>query len=507
MKKIIPLVFVGTMALSGQVSAQDAREANFQFKQENYQVALNLYNNVYKKDTNNIDCNYAIGVSRIKTNSAPASALKHLLKAEEKYGGDVEFLEAMTLAYLHNHNFVKAREYYNKLLAKVKDDPNTKVLAKHIDNAEKMVKTPLDVTFVNLGKAINSNLDETTPMLTSDGEFLFYTSNRKYDTSIKMYTSDIYFSNSNVGDFKKSRVASAINTMDDDFLAGLSVGSNEVFYRMDGFDAFEDLLAAEIVSGAPKGKNLLPQTINSKSVEQGAYMFGDTLFFSSDKPGGYGGLDIYYSIRLPNGDWSEAVNLGKEINSEYDESFPMFSADGSKFYFCSNGVKSMGGYDVFECTFNVKTRTFGTPKNIGYPLNDTYNNKTISYTPDGNYAYVSAIKPDSYGGADIYRVVFNDKDPMVKMYLVKLVTEQGDQKIPFGDAGKGLKISVFKNKTLFGTYVYNAATSVVGVALLPGNYVLEIEGENIEPFSMKLNVSNAPGNKIEKINATLKPKK
>ncbi len=97
---------------------------------------------------------------------------------------------------------------------------------------------------------------------------------------------------------------------------------------------------------------------------------------------------------------------------------------------------------------------------------------------------------------------------MVRMYLVKLVTQQGEQTADFGETEKNLKVTVFtKNKTVYGTYNYNPTSSQVPVALLPGSYTLEIEGETIEPFSMKINVPNAPGKPIENVKAVLKVKK
>lgn len=490
-------------------SSQDVREANFQFKQENYQLALKLYLGAFKKDTGNVDYNYAIGICRVKTNSAPSEALPHLLKAEKKYGQESEFLMALSYAYLYNYDFENARATLKKAEAKLKGSPDIALLNTYIDNAEKMVKSPLDVTFVNMGKSFNSEMDETTPMLSADGEMLFYTTNRKFDPAIKIFTPDIYYSIVESGDFKKSRPV-AINSPDDEYLAGLSNSGEELYFRLDGEDAWEDLVVSKIENKTLKGKTPFPATVNSKELENGAYSTasGDTLYFSSNRSGGFGGSDLYYSVRLPNGDWSPAVNLGNQINSAYDETFPMLSADGTKFYFSSNGENSMGGFDVFVCDINAKTGEIGTPKNIGYPLNDAFDNMTISYSPDGNYAYVSAIKPDSYGYADIYRVVFNDKDPMVRMYLVKLVTQQGDQTADFGETERNLKVTVFtKNKTIYGTYNYNPTASQVPVALLPGSYTLEIEGETIEPFSMKINVPNAPGKPIENIKAVVKPKK
>ena len=510
MKRFLPLVLAILGIAAFNVNAQDVKEANFQFKQDNYQVALKMYLPAYKKDTGNIDIAYAIGICKIRTNANPAEALPYLLKAESKYGQAEDFLIALVRAYLYNLKFDKAREICSKAEAKFKSSIEIEALKAYIDNAEKMIKKPLDVTFVNLGKGINSEWDEITPMLTVDNDMLLYSSNRKYDTEVKEYTWDVLFSSSDAGDFKKNKMASTINTVENEIMAGLSIGSGEIYFQQEAYGVERDLIVTNVEAGALKGKNILPPTINTRNLEQGACSTesGDTLIFSSAGQGGQGGLDLFYSVRLPNGDWSVPTNLGNNVNTKYDESYPMFSSDGKKLYFCSNGLQSMGGYDIFVCDFDAENMKVGTPKNIGYPLNDVYDNLTICYTADGNYAYVSAIRPDSYGYSDIYRVVFNEKDPTVKLYIVKLQIAQGEEKVDFAETETDLKVSVFtKGKTLFGTYNYNPASSSVNVALLPGDYVLEIEGATIEPFSMKINVPNAPGKKIENLKAVLKLKK
>lgn len=507
-KRLLLQLSIVAVLFPASLAAQDVREANFQFKQENFQYALKLYLNAYKKDTGNVDYAYAIGICKTKTYAAPDEALNYLLKAEKKYGQDGDFLVAMVYAYLYRYDFAKAREALKKAEAKLKNDKELKRLSFYIANAEKMVKKSADVTFVNLGKDINSALDETTPMVSPANDNLFYTSNQKFDTQLKLYTSDIYSSYSEDGDFKKGRILSPICSPDDEYMGGLSDDGTTLYFQMDAVEAYQDLVSTEIQKNTVKGKTIFSEKINTKKIEQAAWRVGDTLFFASERDGGLGGLDLYYVVQLPTGEWSDAESLGNKINTEYDESYPMVSTDGRKFYFCSNGSKSMGGFDIFVCDINPKTRELSEPRNIGYPLNDVYDNKTIAYTPDGNYAYVSAIKSESFGGADIYRVIFNDRDPLVKLYQVKLVTQEGDQKVPLGSAGQDLKITVqTKGSTVYGTYVYNPTTSVVNVALLPGNYVLQIEGANIEPYSTKLNVVNAPGKKIENINAVVKPKK
>jgi tetratricopeptide (TPR) repeat protein len=505
-----------TLILPAFVQAQkDERDANMQFKQQNYMVALKEYKALQKDDTLNQEYNYRLGICYLNCNDNPAKALTYLLKAIEKNAGDAQFQLDLTKAYLYNYKFNDARQSASKALnlagknGELKEEINKWISM--IDNAERLVKNPLDVSFINLGKSINSELDETTPIITPDNELLFYTSNRAYDTKYKIYTSDVYFSTFEDGNFQKGRSASAINSYDDEFVAGVSNSGERMFYQLQGFDAFEDLLVSDIINGNLKGKTLLTGAVNFKGPEHGAAesQLGDTLFFSSNRESSIGDMDIFYSLKLPTGEWGEARNLGNGINTIFDEDFPVLSPDGTKLYFCSNGPASMGGFDVFEAKIDPKTREIGTPRNIGYPLNDVFDNKTIAFSADGNVAYVSAIRPDSYGYTDLYRVVFNQKDPSVKIFLIKLTTLTNNLATDFGAKDTTIRISVqTKTKNLFGKYAYDSKSSQATIALPPGTYYLEVEGIKIEPFSMKITVPEVPGNKkIEPINAVLQLKK
>ena len=130
------------------------------------------------------------------------------------------------------------------------------------------MQKPVDVTFVNLGKDINSALDETTPMITLANDNLYYTSNQKFDTQLKLYTTDIFSSYSEEGDFKKGRVLSPICTLDDEYMGGLSDDGSTLYFRLDGLDAFQDLMYTEIQKNTVKGKPLLCRTVANRRVER-----------------------------------------------------------------------------------------------------------------------------------------------------------------------------------------------------------------------------------------------
>lgn len=123
---------------------------------------------------------------------------------------------------------------------------------------------------------------------------------------------------------------------------------------------------------------------------------GKTLFFSSNMKGGFGGKDIYKSVR-ENDQWSLPVNLGPEVNTRFDESFPHIN--GNHLYFSSNGHPGMGGLDVFKVP--LLQDGLGEVSNPGYPLNSSHDDFALFFRTDGQGAYISSNRG---GSDDIYEI-------------------------------------------------------------------------------------------------------
>lgn len=127
---------------------------------------------------------------------------------------------------------------------------------------------------------------------------------------------------------------------------------------------------------------------------------GDILIFASDKPGGFGGTDLYYSVRVKNGRWGRPVNLGNKINTEGDEQFPYLDNSGS-LYFSSNGHPGIGGLDIFRVPFtDLKVQT--KPTNLGIPVNSGKDDFGFILSPDKQEGYLSSNRK---GNDDIYHFV------------------------------------------------------------------------------------------------------
>src|SRR5690606_37157144 len=118
--------------------------------------------------------------------------------------------------------------------------------------------------------------------------------------------------------------------------------------------------------------------------------------------------------------WAVPVKLPDIINTEYNEDCPYLSQDGQFLYFASEGHNSMGGYDLFRSKWDQETNTFSEPENLGYPINSTDDDRSICVTADNRLAYISAYRPNGIGDLDIYRVKFNNAEPVLAIYTGKV---------------------------------------------------------------------------------------
>lgn len=125
---------------------------------------------------------------------------------------------------------------------------------------------------------------------------------------------------------------------------------------------------------------------------------GRTLFFVSDRDGGEGSFDIWFSRRVGSG-WSPPVNAGKSINTPFNEITPTLSPDGNALYFASNGLGGFGGYDLYMATGPIGD--WGTPANLNGPVNSTYNDFGMLLLNDTTFLFTTN-RPGGPGGDDIY---------------------------------------------------------------------------------------------------------
>lgn len=410
-------------------------------------------------------------------------------------------------AYYYKGNYDLAIQKINEYIIKENNAKKKKLgkdeLAK-FENAKRIAAIPIDVRLINMGAKINTKFAEINPFVSQYENLLVFSSKRGTNF-------DIYVSKKGIYDnyWARSKLAGDyINTINDEFVAGLSKSGKDLFVHYNQVSGFEDINMSLRRKGLYRELEDPGIKVNSTYKEEGACISknSDTLYFASDRPGGYGGFDIYYSLKLPDGTWGIATNMGPTVNTEFDENYPNLSNDGNTLYFASKGHNSIGGFDVFHTSFNPSTKTWNKPQNMGYPINNAYDNKNIAFTENERYAYISTINEQSQGDFDIYKVIFNKVSPEYVIVKAKVfIVENGDS-IPFNEKDESLIITVSKDDETYGMYSFDKRNNSFVLALLPGAYILEIDSDNYKPFKKRIRINeNYYRNKYRAVIINLEP--
>ena len=166
-----------------------------------------------------------------------------------------------------------------------------------------------------------------------------------------------------------------------------------------------DLYYTTYEYGVWNGIRPMPEGINrpeSWESQQTISPNGDILYFTSDRKGGYGGLDLYRSTKDANGNWGVPENLGAAVNTKKNEKSPFIHPDSESLYFASDGHPGMGGYDLFKIQIAQGSAQWGKPMNLGYPINTGSDEIGMMVTLDGQKAYFASNKINQSNGWDIY---------------------------------------------------------------------------------------------------------
>lgn len=495
-KETIALLFFLFFLNQKLISQPNIISGDRSFKSGNYKEALKSYQSEYNNNPTNAYINYQIGLCYLNMNTYQIKALKYLNFAlnTDDYKSDPSAIFHLAEAYFYSYKFNKAIEIYSRC-SKIKENnqkiEQSKKRIQTCQNAIHLMQNERDEDFINLGTNINSKNSEIFPFIDTEEKILFF--NKKYKDNL-----DVYFSRKRrtSNKWKKAiRLSNTINSNKDDYIAGISNDGKFliIFSKLNNnfdikyskhnnynYDYFID-------PGVP---------VNSQYNEQGAFLnnTGDTMFFASDRPEGYGGFDLYYSIKLPNNQWGIPINLGKNINTEFDENYPRLSIDGKTLYFCSKGRNSMGGYDIFKANLNNKGK-WGAVENLSYPINTVLDNYNINILENPRYAYISSFNSNTYGESDIYKIVFNKKeaDYLVLKGMIYIFDPNKSEIIPYSDKNDNIEIIAYHKKTkeIFGKYKANSKSSYYIISLPPGEFILEFKGKNYSVYKKIINIDES----------------
>jgi outer membrane protein OmpA-like peptidoglycan-associated protein/tetratricopeptide (TPR) repeat protein len=399
----------------------DINERDYKDRSHYYKQALSVLFKANKFNPNNAELNYRIGRCYIVSPVFKEEAIPHLLKAQKlnpNVAPDIQY--HLGIAYHITMQFDKSITAFNKykgtLVSKNPaelEDVNKRI--KECKTAKKLVAKPVRVFIDNFGRPINSKYPEYGAIISADESVMMFTSRRntstgaeKLDPGMTDYFEDIYLTKKVEGKWTSPKnMGSPINTDGHDATTAVAPDAQSMIIYLDDKgdgNLYECKLIGEVWS-KPKKMN---KFINTKAHESSASYSNDgkTLYFVSNKEGGFGNHDMYVTTwDEEEQDWGEAKNLGPTLNTKYNEEGVLIHPDGKTLYFSSQAHGTMGGYDIFKSTL-AEDGTWSKPENIGYPINTVDDDVFFVINGSGRRGYYSSFKADGHGEKDIYMITF-----------------------------------------------------------------------------------------------------
>ncbi len=342
----------------------------------------------------------------------------------------IPFIVKYATAYVSMGNYQKAFSILQPLIAnnqlpsylKSKGIDLLKVCQFAISNP-----TPIEIKVTNVGDSINTDAAEYFPSVTvQDSLFLFMRRSN-------LTREDFYYSNITREGFSEAKpLVDNLNEAEKKGSMSLTQDLNTLYFAADygpkGFGRYDIYKVTKTKNGWSDPKNL-DRAINSDYWDSAPSIApdGQALYFCSNRPGGYGGIDLYVAYRNEKGYWNEAVNMGPTINTAEDEQTPFIHADNRSLYFSSVGWPGFGGADLFVSRKKLDG-SWSTPMNLGYPINTYENEGSIAVASNGMDAYMASDRIDSKGGLDIYKAILApatraNKTFYLKGYIADAVTK------------------------------------------------------------------------------------
>ena len=489
------------------------------YKHKFYADALEKFLPEFKNNNEDVDMAFKIGYCYLYGTLDYNKAIPYFKKAAESGKGQPDSYFMLGKAFQFSGMFDYATNAFKKSIETLAEkswsgdeiDDIKFHSSKEIENcayAKLMIKTPADVTFENLGKDVNTPFAEIDPYITPSKTELVFTSNRADGNQCEKprkygYTYDVYMSVNKAGKWTKAfNMGPSINTPLNERVSSISSDGGTMFLYIDNEESSKD---GDIYVSTSSAKQFttpinLKGLVNTSSEESSASISfdGSKLYFASDRSGGYGGKDIYVAKKLPSGDWAEPKKLSDKVNTNLNEDFPVIMPDDRTLYFASEGHNNFGGFDIFKCEWIDSLNNWSEPENLGYPVNTVQDNFSISVTEKKHEGYIAAIRPEGFGGYDIYKIIFNQAETAPYSILRAKI---------FGTAGTELntdvKVTITNKKTNAVIGKYNISAKKKGkmfAVMHAGEYKLEFENELNPPYSTDLIIidKNTRGELINK---------
>ena len=503
MNRLILLTLMLFSLINFKVSSQSISEQkkNFYYAEsrilyEDFREALPQYEALLKLYPDNSNYKYRIGQCFLNIPGEKERSIKFLEDAVKNInpdynegrfnekGAPYDALYFLANAYRINNQLDKAIEIYkifkNKINNKIYDTAIVNFQIRTCFNAKEMMRSPVYMKSDNLGKPINQKDGEFYPVVSENEEMIVFARSEAF------YDAILYSVKQN-GVWSEPQNMNEILKIDRDiYPTSLSSDGKDLYlYSSGDLDGTIYTSRYENNTWSPLVK--LNDNINTKYWESHATISHDNkkLYFTSNRKGGFGGLDIYASSRDNNGDWGPALNLGSVVNTPYNEESPFLSDDDKTLFFSSRGHYNIGGYDTFYSSVKSGSE-WSIPLNAGFPLNTTDDDVFYKPLKDGNTGYMALFNPNGYGKQDIYHIeIFSDEHP--RKFFINGNVKVQDLRVGIIDSVKIIVTNTQNPGQKFILYS-NPKSGEFGFEVPQGNYNIAFEADGGKKTSKNLDL-------------------
>jgi len=392
---------------------KDIEKADYLFRVQAYPDALKIYEQLVEKEKRDPEIHVKIANTYYKMRDMPMAASS--FTRYEKEGGELSQTEILNYARAMQStgNYERSINLYQKYLDKNPDDREILKIIWQLENIQYLYEDSVFFTVYPL--SINTSTDELCPSIYDNS--IIFISNRNEVETIKRIDAtdnkpfyDWYISNRIDQEDKPgyTEVKPFGTSIQAKYHKGsvcfFPSGDSMIFTRISLGTASSDKSTSQLFFAKKEGKNWIEYAgfqFNSEeySADQPALNEdGNSLYFSSDMPGGYGKMDIYRSDFV-NGKWSDPYNLGKEINTTQNEKYP-FLLD-NMLYFTSDGHPGFGGLDIFTA---AETGNGFEVSNMGYPVNTHFDDFGLVLDKEGSFGYLVSNRYQQNNNDNIFEV-------------------------------------------------------------------------------------------------------
>jgi outer membrane protein OmpA-like peptidoglycan-associated protein/Tol biopolymer transport system component len=468
-------------------------------KAKDTEGSLKEFTNALKADATFIDAQIQQAAMFYKLGKLPDAelAFEKVLVIDPNY--EIEVLFSLANIELKQDKYLEAAGHYETYMKSEKADSKNKFIATKVARDARFtvfgLKNPVPFEPKTMGDKVNSpQFSEYLPTLTADGETMIF-------TRLVGRQEDFFSSKKINGDWSLATSIEELNTDNSEGAQAISADGKMLMFaardRPDGLGSFDIYVSRKQKDKWTPAKGFSAINTEWWDSQPSISSDGRTIYFASNRPGGLGGIDIWF-VRFEAGKWQPAKNVGAPINTAWDDQTPFIHPDGATMYFTSEGHAGMGGKDLFLSKIDT-SGNWGIPQNLGYPINTKDNEGTVVVSLDGKTAYFGRGNGNEklY---DLYQFALHEKARPLPVTYIRATVKDATTKelltaarLDFVDLGaqKSVNISATDENGVFLVCLpfgknYALNVSKTGYAFSSENFNLTETATFDKPFTLEI---------------------